>query len=79
MILMLDYKTINSAIEKAIQLEKQKNFDLGIPWVYGDSTGTLIIEEYKNGAKKIYEKNGDELKLIKIEPGKEGISSSANI
>ena len=71
---MLDYKVVNIAIDKAIQLEKQKSFDFGIPWVYGDSTGTLIIEEYKNGAKQIYEKNGDALKLIKTEPGIEGLN-----
>ena len=74
MITVLDYKAINIAIDKAIQLEKQKSFDLGIPWVYGDITGTLIIEEYKNGGKKIYEKKGDELKLIRIEPGKVGLN-----
>ncbi|AGK96961.1 hypothetical protein [Clostridium pasteurianum] len=71
---MLDYKAMNTIIEEAIENEKKKSFDLGIPWTYGDSTGTLIIEEYKNGAKKIYKKFGDELKLIKVEPGKEGVN-----
>ena len=71
---MIDYKKLNEALDKAIIEEKRKSFELGIPWVYGDKTGTLIIEEYKNGAKKIYRKDGDNLVLIEVQPGSEELN-----
>lgn len=71
---MIDYKRLNEALDKALIEEKKKSFELGIPWVYGDKSGELLIEEYKNGAKKIYKKDGDNLILIEIIPGKVGFN-----
>jgi hypothetical protein len=71
---MVDYRKLNESLDKALLEEKKRSFDLGIPWVYGDKSGKLLIEEYKNGAKKVFKKDGDNLILIEIIPGKAGLS-----
>lgn len=67
---MLDYKKMNELLEKGLEEEKFKNFELGLPWVYGDDEGKYIIEEFKNGSKRIYRK--EDRKLLRTESGKEG-------